>query len=354
MELTAVALSSRLKKQVDSRYLIYGKEQFMVERCCEVIRDHARDRGHQDRLVLTISPEFKWQTFDDSLNERSLFSTQKLIELRLPASGLLGKAGSKSMCTCLESIDPDTIVLAIGGEWLKKVKATKWFREWVKNAVVVNNPGFQHFEFRNWIQSQLERNHIQHESAVVDRMAYYFEGNMLAAANELRKLRMAYDGTPITVKEINKIVIDQARFSNFALIDACLDGDLERSIRLLQVMRNEGTEPIRVLWALAREARIIYQIAQAAGSQSSVQRIFEELRIWSARRARIMKAVNRLELSGISSIMQKLALADQILKGRNSDPAVGTIWDQCERIILGFCQPRNYINFYEFPNKASL
>ena len=343
MEFTAAALANRLKNRVDSRYLIYGKELFMVERCCEVIRSYARDNGYHDRLVFTISPEFKWQNFDDALIERSLFTTQKLIEVRLPASGLLGITGSKSMCTCLESIDPDTIVLVIGGELVKKVKVTKWFRSWVNNAVVVNNPELQHNEFRNWIQSQLERNEIQHQPTVVDRLAFYFEGNMLAAANELRKLRMAYDGTPITVKEINKIVIDQARFNNFALIDACLEGDLERSIRLLQVMRNEGSEPVRILWALAREARIIYQIAQATGSRSSVQRIFEELRIWSARRARIMTAVNRLELNGISSILQKLALADQILKGRNLDPAVGTIWDECERIILGFCRPRNYI-----------
>ena len=343
MDLTAVALANRLKKRVDSRYLVYGKELFMVERCSEAIRARARDDGFQERRVFAISPEFKWQTFDDALTERSLFSTQKLIELRLPASGLIGVAGSKSMRTCLESIDPDTIVLVIGGDLLKKTKMKKWFRGWVKNAVVVNNRGFQHNEFRSWIQSQLDRNQIQHEPAVADRLAFYFEGNMLAAANELRKLRMAYDGTLITVDEINKIVIDQARFNNFALIDACLDGDLERSVRLLQVMRNEGAEPIQVLWSLTREARIIYGIAQVADSRSSVQRIFQELRIWRARRARIMTAANRLELSGISSILQKLASADQILKGRNSDPSVGTIWDECERIILGFCQPKNYI-----------
>ena len=343
MELTAVALANRLKKRVDSNYLIYGKELFMVERCCEAIRARAREDGYQERRVFTMSPEFKWQTFDDALIERSLFSTQKLVELRLPASGLLGVAGSKSMRTCLESNDPDTIVLVIGGELLKKTKLTKWFRGWVKNAVVVNNPGFHQNEFRIWIQSQLDRNQIQHEPAVAHRLAFYFEGNMLAVANELRKLRMAYDGTPITVDEINKIVIDQARFNIFALTDACLVGDLERSVRLLQVMRNEGAEPIQVLWALTREARIIYQIAQVAGSRSSVQRIFEELRIWKARRARILTASKRLELSGISSVMQKLASADQILKGRNLNPSVGTIWDECERIILGFCQPKNYI-----------
>lgn len=343
MELTAVALGQRLKKRVDPRYLIYGKELFMVERCCEVIRARARDDGYQERRVFTAAPDFNWRIFDDALTERSLFSTQKLIELRLPASGLLGVAGSKSMSACLESIDPDTIVLVIGGELLKKIKMKKWCREWLKNAVAVNNPGFQHNEFRSWIQSQLDRNQIRHEPAVADRLAFYFEGNMLAAANELRKLRMAYDGTQFTVDEIDKIVIDQARFNVFALIDACLDGDIERSVRLLLVMRNEGAEPIQVLWALTRETRIIYQIAQAAGSRSSVQRIFDELRIWRARRVRIMTAAKRLQLSGSASILQKLASADQILKGRNVDPSVGTIWDECERIILGFCQPKHYI-----------
>ncbi len=315
----------------------------MVERCCEVVRSSAKTQGCKERTVFVVTPDFKWRKFEDALMETSLFSTKKLIEIRLPQSGKLGKAGSNSVRACLRSPNKDTIVMMIGGTFEKKVKKVKWFEDWSKSTVVVDNPGFQPAEFRKWIQSQLDRNKIQYQAAVVDRLAYYFEGNMIAAANELRKLKMAYQGKQITVDEINKIVIDQARFNIFALIEACLEGNVERSIRLVRVMKNEGSEPGFVLWALAREARIIYQIAQIISRGLSTRKIFEDLRIWQVRKKRILAAARRLEVSGTSAILQKIALADQVMKGRNLEPAVGTTWDHCERIILGFCHSKNYI-----------
>ncbi|WP_176518450.1 DNA polymerase III subunit delta, partial [Pseudomonas faucium] len=95
----------------------------------------------------------------------------------------------------------------------------------------------------------------------VDRMAARVEGNLLAAAQEIEKLKLLAEGSQITVETVQAAVADSARFDVFGLVDAILNGEATHALRMLEGLRGEGVEPPVILWALARELRLLAGLA---------------------------------------------------------------------------------------------
>ncbi len=334
MHLTRTQLWNR--DQFDLRYFIYGKELYLVERCCEIIRQRGAENGYTERISLTVGNDFQWETFTDQFGQLDLFGTKKIVEVRLPPSGRPGVKGAKALLDCINSLSDDAAVVVIAGALETGVKKSAWFKAWNEKAATVNNPELKRNEFENWVRHSLDRHKIAYQADVVDRLAYYFEGNMLAAANEMRKLALGNDGTTISVSEIDRIVADQARFNVFSFADACMAGNAQRALRQLGLLKNEGTEPILVLWVLSREIRSVHQIAFALSNGLQTKPIFDKLRIWQSRQQTIARVAKRLGSTGSATVMRRLARADRILKGR--EPALaGGIWDEFENIVLYIC-----------------
>ncbi len=87
------------------------------------------------------------------------------------------------------------------------------------------------------------------------------EGNLLAAAQEIEKLKLMAEGGQITVETVQAAVADSARFDVFGLTDAVLKGEPAHALRMLEGLRGEGVEPPVILWALARELRLLANIS---------------------------------------------------------------------------------------------
>ncbi|MDE0309940.1 MAG: DNA polymerase III subunit delta [Acidiferrobacterales bacterium] len=333
-------LARRLKEKVDFRYFIFGKELFLVERCCSIIREHAKEQGYSERIVMTANADFDWQLLNDYLTEQSLFASRKLIELRLPASGRPGQQGAAALTACLDNQNSDAMVLVIGGAIDSSARSSKWFKQCVQEATAVDNRELNFREFQEWIKSFFDRNGFTYDREVISRFAYYFEGNMLAAANEMRKLKLSHDESRLTLERFEQMVVDQARFNVFSLTDACLAGDSARGVRLLHSLKTEGVEPVVVLMTMAREARIVYKIAVATDRRLPLAQIFKELRIWKSRENLIREAAGRLGVGGSARCLRRLARVDRIVKGRDDPPVGGSIWYEFERIILEMCRSR--------------
>src|SRR5690606_6436596 len=81
------------------------------------------------------------------------------------------------------------------------------------------------------------------------------EGNLLAAAQEIEKLKLLSDTTHIDAHTMASAVTTSARYDVFGLTDKALSGDSRAAVTHLQGLRTEGTEPTIILWALSREIR---------------------------------------------------------------------------------------------------
>ena len=85
---------------------------------------------------------------------------------------------------------------------------------------------------------------------------------VLAAAQEIEKLKLYCPQGQLTLDTVQQVVADSARFDIFPLSDAMLQGQPQHALRMLQGLRGEGVEAPVVLWAVSRELRSLTDMAQ--------------------------------------------------------------------------------------------
>ena len=107
------------------------------------------------------------------------------------------------------------------------------------------------------------------------------EGNLLAAHQELEKLRLLAPAGNITSETVLASVADSARFDVFRLSEAVLEGEADRALRVLAGLRSEGTEQTLVLWALTKALRDLWGAAAAPERRARAAAGSARLRPWT-------------------------------------------------------------------------
>jgi DNA polymerase-3 subunit delta len=160
-------------------------------------------------------------------------------------------------------------------------------------------------------------------------LAEQVEGNLLAAAQEIEKLALLQTSGIINASTIEDTVTDNARFDIFGLVDAALSGDAQRCIRILTHLQAEGSEPILVLWALAREIRTLMAISRESAG-TSLASLFGKYRIWEKRQRGVRQFLQKHPLASCRKLLLMCSKIDQIAKGAKR----GNVWDALQLLAL--------------------
>ena len=79
------ALGPQLNKNLAPVYLLFGQEPLLVEESVDLIRSAAHEQGFVERTRFTLEAGFDWASLTQSSQSLSLFSQQRLLELRMPS-----------------------------------------------------------------------------------------------------------------------------------------------------------------------------------------------------------------------------------------------------------------------------
>jgi DNA polymerase-3 subunit delta len=173
-----------------------------------------------------------------------------------------------------------------------------------------------------WLRGRASALGLKLDDAAVSFIVDHTEGNMLAAQQELEKLKLLA-GESVDLAAVQASIGESARFDVFQLGDAALAGDVPRALRILGGLRSEGTEATLVLWSLAREIRNAWGTTQNDGYNArSWQRPSPSLDI-------ARKRAPRLPFARLSA---RIARADRMIKGRQA----GDPWDEMALTIVEF------------------
>lgn len=99
-------------------WLIAGAEHLLVMEAADRLRARARELGFAEREIHDVDHRFDWNELAMSGAAMSLFSTRRLIELRMP-TGKPGKEGSAAISAWCADPPPDTLLLITAQEWSK-------------------------------------------------------------------------------------------------------------------------------------------------------------------------------------------------------------------------------------------
>jgi DNA polymerase-3 subunit delta len=329
MRLRPEQLAAQLEKDFKPVYLVTGDETLLVQEACDVIRAAARRAGCSEREVLEVDKRFSWDSLLSSGAEMSLFADRKLIELKLP-SGKPGTDGSKALVGYLQRASGDNVLLIVAGKIDRQSTNSKWFKALDAAGAVIQVWPIDAQHLPRWLQQRVQAAGLAIEAEALQMLCDRVEGNLLAAVQEVEKLKLLCPDGRITPEAVAESVADNARYNLFALVDQALTGDAAGALKMLQGLRAEGTEAPVILWALAREIRLLYQCRTEVQRGKSPQQAMRGQRVWDKRVPVVGAGLQRHSLTDLGELLHLANLADQSIKGL----ADGNPWDHLGKLVL--------------------
>ena len=312
-------------------YLIAGEEHLLVLEAADALRARARALGFNEREVLDAETHFDWDALARAGASMSLFASRRLIDMRLP-TGKPGKEGSDAIVEYCENPPPDTALMIVANQWSKQQQAGAWVNAIERIGVVVPVWPLKPDELPDWIGQRMASRGLKPDRAAIEALADRVEGNSLAAAQEIDKLALLHGSKPLDADTLEQLVTDSARFDVFKLVDAALEGDAARTIRVLHGLRAEGEQvPALMGWVL-NQLQLIARLA----SNSNLSSAFRNEHIWPARERVYRQALSRADRAHWEKCLIQAARVDRLSKGRGwGDP-----WRELERLLVAVAMPR--------------
>ncbi len=334
MRLYPEKLAGHLQQQLLPVYLVSGDEPLLVQECCDQIRQKAREQGCSEREVIEGGGSgFNWQDLLHCAASMSLFAERRLIELRLP-SGKPGTEGSSALCEYLDIASGDDVLLIVCGKIDKQSTNSKWYKALDKAGATIQVWPVDAKNLPRWLQQRVRNAGMSIDNDALHLLCDRVEGNLLAAVQEVEKLKLLATDARITLQTVTAAVSDNARYNVFDMTDNALQGDANASLRMLHGLRAEGSEPPLVLWTLAREIRTLYEAQVDCDKGQSAPQALGARRVWPNRMPFMQAALARHDTHSLSLLLEQAALVDGSIKGF----ADGKPWDNLERLVVGLCR----------------
>ena len=308
-------------------YLVSGDEQLLVDEASDDIVAAARQQGFDERTIFEAMPRADWDELFSDAGNLSLFATRRLIDVRMAARGL-DRAGSDAIRGYLDAPLPDILVLcrAVGLDWRQRNNA--WYKAIDKAGAVIPVWPITGRELPRWLDARCKKAGLEVDRNALEALAERVEGNLLAACQEIEKLKLLHPSGRIGIDAIEDGVGDAARFDTFELIDAALAGRGARVHRMIRTLRQEGVAVFMIIGALVSQLQRARELAAGANPRVARSRV-----------PMLRAAVERLGGPGIDELHKECALLDLQSKGMLR----GDAWQSLERILLsvaGMEQPK--------------
>jgi DNA polymerase-3 subunit delta len=333
MKIKAEELARSLKAGNSNLVWLSGDEPLLMQEAADQARAHFRKQGFSERDIFSIDRNFDWQLFKQATGNLSLFSERKLLDLRL--SGKLEDDGKAALQEFIDDANPDFAVLLSGPRLEAATLKTKWFKALESGAVVVQIWPINKDGLPSWLEQRLLRAGIQAEPDALQLLIDRVEGNLLAAVQEIEKLKLlanSEDGGSIRLdaRTVMQVVADSSRYTAFQLVDAALSGDTVRVEKILQGLRAEDVFPLVILGAITRELRSLLPMLEKKEAGQGVNAILQSHHVWFNRKQAVGAALNRLRSADIWAMLDHSRLIDQSIKGLSA----ANPWDELSLLLL--------------------
>ena len=324
MKLTFDTLRTHLDGEPARAYLLSGDEGLLVGEAADAIRARVKRAGFEEREVHFIERVADWDDVRSSSNNLSLFGSRKLIEIRLP-SGKPGTGGSKAIVDLLEDPSPDNVYLMITGKLERESQSAAWVKAFESAGAWLPVWPIEVARMPQWLRARAAKLELTLDDDAVRFIVERTEGNLLAAQQELEKLRLLASGKTIDLAAAQAGIGDSARYDVFQLGEAALGADVPRALRILAGLRSEGVEPTLALWSLSREIHNVWATTQGDGSRG-----------WQKPSAALENAKRRAGKLPYARLAVRISRADRMIKGQQR----GDAWDEMTLMIIEFAGRR--------------
>lgn len=335
MKIKPEQLAGSLKKTSLPLYWLAGDDPLLMQESADLIRGFYREQEFQEREIFSVERGFDWESLSQSLNNLSLFSDRKIIELRL-SNPRLDNPGRELLQAYVEHPSADILILISSPRIDSAILNSKWFKSIEANAGLIQIWPINREHLADWLAKRLLKANIKADATALQYLCERVEGNLLAATQEIEKLKLlaspgeSGETVQLDADTVLKVVADSSRFTAFQLVDAALSGEASRAQRILSGLQNEGVFPLVILAAITRELHNLLPMLSKKQQGQSIANILQSSRVWFNRKQAVGNALRRLTTEDTWRLLDRARLIDQAIKGMNpTDP-----WIELSRLIL--------------------
>lgn len=334
MKISANQLALQLRKSLLPCYLVSGDEPLLVQESLDAVRAAAREQGYGSREVFVQATGFDWGELTAAGGNLSLFAERRIIELRLP-TGKPGVKGSAAIAEFAETAGDDLLFVVSAPKLDRNAQNAKWVKALESRGGLVQVWPVDRRELPRWISERMQQIGLRPDRDAVRLIADRVEGNLLAARQEIEKLRLLHGEGTVTAEDVDAAVADSSRFDVYKLVDAAVAGDAARAIRILGGVRSEGVDPVVVMWALIREIRTLATLADAVTAGQDLSGVMRKARVWQNRQGLVRSCMGRHPAGSFHRLLKLAREADAAAKGQlRADP-----WQLALSVVLELAAP---------------
>jgi len=327
-QIRAESLEAALSRGLAPLAWVHGDEPLLALEAADLIRAAARRLGAVERVVFEGGRNFRPEALAAEADSLSLFGEGKLLELRLPNRP--GKELGQALAPIVQRL-PETVRLLVSSPKLDRATMeTAWFTSIERHSLVVAIQPVSRQQLPRWIAARLVSGGQRADAQLLEFIAERVEGNLLAAHQEVLKLGLLFPPGDLPVEDTRAAVLNVARYGAFDLVEPMLAGDPARVLRTLEGLRAEGEAGPLVLWSIADTTRTLLRLHEAQAAGRSIAAEMRAARVFAPRDRLFDAAIRRLRTSILRRTLQRIALADRMMKGLLS----GDGWKELESVAL--------------------
>ena len=350
MQIPAARLPEQLNKGLRSLYTLHGDDALLMQEAADLIRQTARMQGYTERQVFTVAgAHFNWSQVHAAGASMSLFADKLLLDVRIP-SGKPGKDGSVALQQLAESAAGNDAVLTLVSlpRLDKPTKSSGWFMALEANGATVQLDPVERAALPAWIAQRLAAQAQRVcEGEEGQRSLQFFadrvEGNLLAAHQEIQKLGLLYPPGELSFEQIERAVLNVARYDVFKLAEAALAGQHLRVQRMVDGLRAEGVAEVLVHYTLAEDIRSLKRVKDAVSAGRPLPQVLREQRVWGHKERLYERVLPQLTQAALGRLLQSAHQVDGVVKGLTLPNWPVDKWQALLRLALMLskaCSPR--------------
>lgn len=332
-------------------WLVFGDEPWQKNNSLATIKSHAQQQGFSEVIRFSSDNKFDWQQIIDEYQSLSLFANQRIIEVEF-TTVKIGDNGNKILLALSEMLTQNAalqdVIFIFHGPKLDGASANrKWFKALTQLGCYLPLYDIETKSLPRWLQNQAKNVNVNLAPELSLLLIELFEGNLPALEQELQKLSLLFGTKQISLSDAEQLVIKQAKFNPFQIIDALLEGNCKKCITMLDQLQQEGIAAGQIVWVFHKEFNQLYAMLDKLAQGCQLNDLYKEYRIWDKRKPFYQHALTHISLKDIKRAMSRLADIDLISKTSSEFNVFILLADLCLTLYHGETT-KNFSLNYEY------
>ncbi|ASF39966.1 DNA polymerase III subunit delta [Halobacillus halophilus] len=302
-------------------YLLYGEESYLIQENKNKIIQQTLKKEDQEfnisQFDLEETPIEELVTDAETfpfLGERKIVIGEQPVFLKAKPDKLSFEHDVDALLHYLQSpAEYTTLILVAPYEKVDERK--KIFKALKKHGEIISCQPVKEWDVSKWVDTIANDLHISVPENLHELFAQEVGTNLLALRSEMEKLALNVgEGGVVTRELAEQLLSHSAEASGLKLVDAVMERDLGRAIRLFKDLEKLNEEPIALTALLASQFRIISQakVLKQKGYAQNQMRNYIKAHPFVIKMA--LKRERYFTLEELNDIMTELAQTDHALK----------------------------------------